>query len=120
MKPKQIKRQKIIIRIATLLLIMVAARLLRNCGGQFRWEYIPYTPMLFMILQAVAKESMPKMSDRVKLLFLSVAVAVFMQLLFDGFNLDVALYKTAPVLLGGLLTIPLLFVEALYRDSGLK
>ncbi len=115
---KKLRRQKIIIRAVVFVLSATLTWLLRNCDVQFSWEIIPLVPFVYLIIQYVFQmgES-PTMKERVKYLISFVMVIVFTNLISVGFNLEAILHKTVPLLLGGICTIPLLFVEPLHKNS---
>ncbi len=115
MEIKKNRRQLNIAVIIALAISFAAGLLLRSYDNQFAWDRIPYTVFMFFIFRTLDKDTIPEMKDRVKLLIITVGVFVFTAFLFEGFNLEVALYKAGPVLLGGLLLIPLLFAEPLYK-----
>lgn len=118
MEIKKLRRQKIIIRTVAFVLLATLTWLLRNCDGQISWGIIPIVPFVYLMIQYVFQmgES-PTMKERVKYLISFVVLIVFTNLMSVGFNLEAILHKTVPLLLGGIFTVPLLFVEPLHRCS---
>ena len=115
---KKLRRQKFIIRAIAFAFLATLTWLLRYCDGQFSWEAIPIVPFVYLIMQYVFQMGKsPTMKERVRFSTLLLVAIVFSNLISTGFNLEDILHKTVPMLLGGIFTIPLLFVEPLHKNS---
>lgn len=118
MEIKKLRRQKVIIRAVAITLLAALTWLLRNCGGRFSWEAIPIFPLVYLMMQYLFQMGKsPTMKERVKHLTFYIVVLVFTGFMSAGFNLEAILHKIVPLLLGGILAIPLLFVEPLHKNS---
>lgn len=112
----KINIQKNIIRIVLVVIFLVLARILTPYNNeQFTWNYLPFTPVLFIVLQSSYKGKQDRFVDRLLVLVYSVAFSVLLFFILEGFQLQLVLPKLIPAFIGIVVAFPLLFINPLYK-----
>ncbi len=108
--------QKNIIRIVLVVILLILARILTPYNSeQFTWNYLPFTPVLFIVLQSSYKGKQDTFVDRILILVYSVAFSVLLFFILEGFQLQLVLPKLIPAFIGIVVAFPLLFINPLYK-----
>ena len=118
MKTEKQNNTRTIVRLALMALFLVLGRLMTPYSNeQFVWHYIGYTPLLFLIYLSFAGKKQNTLKERSLILAYITVFAMLLQLIMDGFKLNIIVSRLIPVLLGAVVTIPLLFINVLYKKS---